>query len=348
MNSYNKGEWSEIYVFLKCLSDGKFYVKDSKLEKILSTYNILEIYKYDFLNKIEKCFRPEECEKNECSTISSQLLTKIKTSQTTTFTIPFLENYAKIKNFSLKKGKSNSKSDLDAKSLDSYNNETSRLEYSIKSKLGNPATLLNASTHTNFLYKINNIEFEDVEKINKINTKQKLKDKMNSIFENSLKVEFLEVTSNQFKSNLSLIDGDLEKILGYILLYSYIYSQKNLIKLIELIKEENPLKYDNKSFYDSKINRFLIEIAASMVPGTKVDELSGENNIFGGLLLVEESGDISLIDNIYYKKELKNYLSNNLKLDSPSSSRFDMLNLKYDTKKKEATFTLNLQIRFIK
>ena len=30
----NKGEWSEIYIFFKLLSDGKIYAADKNMEKI--------------------------------------------------------------------------------------------------------------------------------------------------------------------------------------------------------------------------------------------------------------------------------------------------------------------------
>ena len=33
-NRVNKGEWAELFVFLKALSDGKIYAADEKLEKI--------------------------------------------------------------------------------------------------------------------------------------------------------------------------------------------------------------------------------------------------------------------------------------------------------------------------
>ena len=58
MFKYNKGEWSEIYTFLKCLCDENFKVKDSSLENIITNYEILELYKKDYLNENELVFCP--------------------------------------------------------------------------------------------------------------------------------------------------------------------------------------------------------------------------------------------------------------------------------------------------
>ena len=40
----NKGEWSEIYVFLKLLADGKLYSADENLEIIENIYYEIKSY----------------------------------------------------------------------------------------------------------------------------------------------------------------------------------------------------------------------------------------------------------------------------------------------------------------
>lgn len=52
--SGNKGEWSEIYIFLKLLDDGKVYAADKDMNLIPTVYlNILKI----FLKYYEKKYR---------------------------------------------------------------------------------------------------------------------------------------------------------------------------------------------------------------------------------------------------------------------------------------------------
>ncbi|MGL6168047.1 MAG: HpaII family restriction endonuclease, partial [Fusobacteriaceae bacterium] len=148
---YNKGEWSEIYTYLKCLLDGKFYVKDSSLENILSEYEILEIFRKNYLNNRDFIFNPKAIDSIKYNHEVQKLLQKLLSTNTTTFELPELEDFAKAEDFSLNKGNSLNKSDLDARIKDHYGVESNKKEYSIKSQLASPATLLNASSHTNFL-----------------------------------------------------------------------------------------------------------------------------------------------------------------------------------------------------
>jgi hypothetical protein len=72
---------------------------------------------------------------------------------------------------------------------------------------------------------------------------------------------------------------------------------------------------------------------------------SGEYDATGGYLIVKEDGEV-LCYHIYNKNEFENYLINNTKLDTASSSRHGF-GVVY--KENEALFfKLNLQIRFIK
>jgi type II restriction enzyme len=40
----NKGEWSEVYVFLKLLAEGKLYAADKDLKKIEDLFTLLIIF----------------------------------------------------------------------------------------------------------------------------------------------------------------------------------------------------------------------------------------------------------------------------------------------------------------
>ena len=40
---FNKGEWSEFYVFIKILSDKKIFLLDDKLNKLESFYEVIKI-----------------------------------------------------------------------------------------------------------------------------------------------------------------------------------------------------------------------------------------------------------------------------------------------------------------
>ena len=66
------------------------------------------------------------------------------------------------------------KEDLTLVVYDTKIGQTKPLKYSIKSMLGSPATLLNSSSNTNFIYEVTNITDEQINIINNINSRTKL------------------------------------------------------------------------------------------------------------------------------------------------------------------------------
>ena len=349
MYKFNKGEWAEIYVFLRSLSIGKFYIKDSSLSKKLNELEIITLFKENFERTNEKRFSPKIINKGEYDKVALKLFDIIKNNDKTTFEIIELEKFSKENDFSLMKGSSYSKNDLDGVVKDFYNVLSPRLGYSIKSKISSTSTLLNASLHTNFLYEVSGLSKEQVRIINSIKTKTKLKDRINKIKEFKGEILLKGATSDIFKANLNYLDTGLEIILGTILLYFYNERLNSIVELIDKLSIENPLSYNGKDkvdFYKNKIIRFLKAITFEMMPSKDIVET--KKFLPGGILLVNSLGEIDLLDERYYPEELSMYLYKNLKLESPSSTRYHMLELKSTEEESEKyNFTLNLQIRFI-
>lgn len=72
---------------------------------------------------------------------------------------------------------------------------------------------------------------------------------------------------------------------------------------------------------------------------------NGYNIVNGGIIIVSNNEEIYVLDLVYYPEVVNRYLIKETKLDSPSSTRYNMLNLKKD--ENGIYFTLNLQIRYI-
>ena len=120
---------------------------------------------------------------------------------------------------------------------------------------------------------------------------------------------------------------------------------KPLIDLVNKASNDNPLNFDtdnNHLFYEYKIKRFLTDVALGMMP-SKV--WTGKYDATGGYLIVKENGDV-LCYHIYNRNEFEDYLLNNTKLETASSSRHGFG--KIYKSNGEMFFNLNLQIRFIK
>lgn len=277
-------------------------------------------------------------------TKSAELLTEIKGS-TGSFSIPEVETFMKSINCQTLKAKSTSKTDIRIVIHDQRINQTAELGFSIKSQLGGEATLLNAGKTTNFIYQV--LDFKatsgEIESINEIDTRSKIKDRIEAIKSKGGRLKFINLEQDIFKNNLVLIDSLLPNIVAEILNTFFTTSLNSIKDLTENINSNNPINYDNKyshSFYEYKIKRFLTDVALGMTP-SKV--WSGIYDATGGYLIVKENGDV-LCYHIYNRNQFEDYLFANTKLETASSKRHDFGKIYEENGC--FYFKLNLQIRF--
>ncbi len=355
----NIGEWSEVYTLLKIISDKKLFAGDKDLNKIENLiFPIIKIlrvesngtYEYGYESDLviikgdNEEFRIPITQFTEKAAL---LLSYLKETSSATFSIPEVEEFINCFSCFSLKAKSSVKSDIRVVIHDLRTGTAPELGFSIKSQLGGASTLLNAGKTTNFIFKVENIVLSQnqVQAINNINTWSKIKDRIEKIREFSGVLSFMQTQSSVFGNNLTLIDSALPKILAeivYLFYTSFNYKIKDLVNEISRI---NPINFNietNHPFYSYKIKRFLTDIALGMMPSRV---WTGELEATGGYLVVKDDGEI-LCYHIYNKNEFEDYLLNNTKLETASSSRHDfgkiyvVDGLPY--------FKLNLQIRFLK
>jgi hypothetical protein len=355
----NVGEWSEIYTLLKLLSDGKLTPGDENIEKIKDLfYPIVKIlrtesngtFEYTIKDTIVISSDNKELLRIPISAFKEKtalLLEKIKTKKNTTFGVPEIESFMNEINCISLKASSGVKSDINIVIHDLRTNQQPNLGFSIKSQIGNPSTLLNAGKTTNFIYRIDGVRLsnEEIKFINEIDTKSKIKDRINTILQKGGTFSFLSTEQKIFSNNLTLIDSLLPKIISEIVFTFYTEKHSSIRSLVEFIQAKNPLNFDTSNdhkFYSYKIKRFLTDIALGMMP-SKV--WSGQYDATGGYLIVKEDGEI-LCYHVYNKNVFESYLLNNTKLETASSTRHEFGSVYEEDK--EFFFKLNLQIRFIK
>lgn len=275
------------------------------------------------------------------------LLSKLKETTSATFSIPEIESFINSFNCVSLKAKSSIKSDIRIVIHDQRTGTTPELGFSIKSQLGGASTLLNAGKTTNFIFEIENTKLSDSQilEINDIDSRSKIKDRIEKIKSFSGALSFGQTESSIFGNNLTLIDSALPKILAEIVYLFFTSGYSKTVDLVGEISKINPLGFNletNHPFYSYKIKRFLTDIALGMMP-SKV--WTGELDATGGYLVVKEDGEI-LCYHIYNRNEFEDYLLNNTKLETASSTRHDFgIVYKEDSKQ---FFKLNLQIRFLK
>lgn len=346
---FNKGEWSELYSFLYLLEKPELVIVNENLEVIENNlFKILEIifnessYKIDSTKIIKISSNGEErsCDKKYISKNSKLLLDKIINHAKATGSFEIEEMKPLINNLldgKKPKGSSNVKGDLEANVSDNNLGRIVRIKYNIKSNLGKSATILNASNNTNFIYELDGANDEIMDTCNLMSGKTKLIDRCKFLNENAIKINFKEVDSPTFDYNLKMIDSNLDQILANMLYLSYEENEKDILKLIEKITKDN----DEYAFYKKKITDFANSVTFGMRAGDKWD---GANEVNGGILLVDKTGEVYLLDLIYYKELVNKYLIENIKLESPSTTRYKMFEIYKDNNK--YYFKLNLQIRF--
>lgn len=355
----NKGEWSEIYTLFKLLGDKELFLGNKDIEKLEGViYPILKILRNETNGYIEYSIQDEiifvsggeKILKISISVFKKKaefLLEKIKANKIRTFSVPEIEEFMQSINCLTLKASSTKKTDITIIVHDQKTNQQPTLGFSIKSQLGSPSTLLNAGKTTNFIYEIVgvNLTDDDIEQINVIDTKNKIMDRIALLRNKGGELKFVKNEKQIFSNNLILIDSLLPEILSQILLDYYSSEFSHLTDLINKTTERNPLNFNIENehkFYEYKIKKFLTDIALGMMP-SKV--WTGKYDATGGYLIVKENGDI-LCYHIYNRNEFEDYLMNNTKLDTASSSRHGFGEIYKESE--QIYINLNLQIRFTK
>lgn len=161
--------------------------------------------------------------------------------------------------------------------------------------------------------------------------------------ENSL--IFVSVENCIFSNNLVLIDSSLCSILAEVVRIKHLNPSFQFLKLLEHLSSLNPLSIDALAvnlMYGRKLKEFLSAIALGM---TQDKVWTGAQNP-NEHKWIFKNGDFILPHHILKKDDFENYLLNNTKLETPSSTRHGF-GIVYE--ENGAQFIkLNLQIRFIR
>lgn len=355
----NKGEWSEFYSFIKILTDGKVFTADENLEILKDKfYIVLKIIReegcgkksYDISKNDGKIMICDEegkligkVDSEKLKSVVSEIFKKMKNSEGTTFEISLADKAMSELHCTQIKASSGRKADLIIVLHDKKSPAFPELGFSIKSMLGSPSTLLNASSATNFVYEI--IGVKDDGELNSIDGSSKVRDRAKHIYGNGGNLVFLKNDSENLRKNLRKIDSNFPKIIAEMLKYYYNGKGAKVSDLVDcLVANEkfcNELDL-NKTDFILIVKRFLSAIALGMTPQKEWD---GYTEAHGGYIIVKENGEI-ICYHLYNRDEFENYLYQNTKFDTPSTTRH-----KFGTTYEEdgkLKIKYNLQIRFIK
>lgn len=355
----NKGEWSEIYTFLKLLGEGEVYAGDQNLNRILDlVYPIVSIirqereekYKYSPIGSEIVIFKAsgEVILRTPADVFLSQseiLLEKIKENDGA-FSVPLIEEFMHRIYCNSLKAKSSDKTDIRIVLHDKRTRLNSEMGFSIKSQLGGNSTLLNASEATNFTFKIVgvNLTNEEIESINNINPpRNKVIERYNAILRKGGSLQYSHIDNDVFERNIRMLDGDMAHLVASMLIVQLDEGISAFPQLIATMSETNPLKFRGNNLieiYTYKSKHLLTSAALGMMPATL---WTGRFDANGGYLVVKNDGDI-VCYHFYDRNRFEDYLFTNAYLERASTTRHKYA-MVYKDLNGDLMFKLNLQIR---
>lgn len=352
----NKGEWSEMYVLLRLLSEGKIHAANEVMQKSETIFfpilkiirEEIKLSKYEYrvnedVSKIHIYLNDEfvnEFEKDIFSSQADFLYSQIVEGGSRAFPIERTEQFMGEIGCTRLAAPSTDKTDITMQIHDIQTGYAPICGFSIKSEVGNPPTLINATGATNFIYKVTGLSDEQIESINAIETKSKIKDRMHRIFTEASTVEFVKVNSDIFARNMMLIDSSLTELIAHSLVYHYRDGITTCKEVVDKMEQDNPMGYPNDGFYEYKYKKLLCSAALGMTPAKKWDGIDEAN---GGYIVVTAQGDV-LAYHIYNRAFFENYLLSQTKYERGSTGRHGFASLYKEDG--SVYMKLNLQIRF--
>jgi len=354
----NKGEWSELLAFVRILAEQKIILSNENLELTENYFKVNKVtgknIDLDFLlvskdeikivnRKTQKVIKSIQIKSLINENTLSNLVLAIKSGKRT-FSIPNFEVIQNALGLTIVKlGNSYQKSDI---ILDIENKTINKANegFNIKSYLGNKPTLFNASGNTNFIFQITNLSKDKIDEINNINTRTKLTDRIKAIEQSGGVFEYIAPEKKTLEYNLKMVDLAMPQIIGSILLAFYKNRISSISQIVDYIHEQTNLKesikYEDKNWLIHKVKQLLVDILLGFFPGSEWNGTYDAN----GTIVVKETGN-QVAFHIIELESLKSYLFQNIRLDTPSTTRHRYGKLIIENDKK-LYFKLNLQLRF--
>lgn len=353
----NKWEWSEFYAFLKILADKQLFAADEKLniipEKFFVFHRIIreEITGNKIIYDIENTIKNQIKISSNDETIlffdeelpekTKKIFDSIKNASKWTFSIEEASILMDKLLCTRIKASWSRKEDIVWVIDDRISPIPAELWFSIKSTVWSPSSLLNAWDTTNFIFKISGFN-GDIKSVNSIMGRSKIRDRVRKIKDMWGGFTFIKVKNTTFQSNLRKIDTVFPKIISQMLLNFFSWQWSSIKDLTSTLEKSQELLslWLNQNDYEFKIKTFLDAIALWMVPWTEWNWVSMAK---GWYIIVKEDGEV-ICYHLYNRDELRWYLFDNTKFETPSSTKHWFW-LLYDDNW-ELYFNLNLQIRF--
>lgn len=373
----NKGEWAEIYIFLKLLADGKVYAADKNMEKILEKYlKILRIFREEMKNyKLEyfpgktihvKCGDEMACpdlELNELVQAKDRLWKLISSTShgniTDQATQDFLRKLciAKLKSPADGEGFFGGTKDIVMEVEDYKTGIASVVGFSCKSDFGGQATLFNASKdNTNFLFRIvGEIDDALAAKFNGMfdvrGGKQVVATarRMKFLKEKNCTLVFEKAVAPSARRNLMMVGGrELACMLAEMIRHYYYDGEGAsaycaVADLVHWVSKQNVCGVEDfgctEDFYWYQVSRLLYAMFTGMRLGSA---WNGRSSVTGGYIVARDDGEV-LAYHTCIADEFMDFLVQRLAIEQPSHKRHLSMRIE---KASDGNFYIKLPLQF--
>lgn len=333
----NRGEWSEIYVAcslvaygqLQIFGDGNFLVEG--VSSISGEYQILRNGNEAIVKRPLSEERFYIAYFEEAAEIIRDAIMRGGTGAGA-FSIDRLRDFESRTGLDQIRGGRSKKSDIRIHLIDRYSGQIEYRTFSVKSLMGASPTLFNVSHSSAITFQLIGPSYANLAfNINSLNT---VKERIRRLSEIGFNFRLFEFSSEVFKSNLQMIDTNFPELYACSILAYYLGKSSILKEVIWSIENGSVRNVcemcDPSSFahmnLELKFGQFLYDITLGMNSATKWD---GRWDVDGGYIIVGENGEI-VAHPFLNEQNLRDFLLNSTKFDTPSTSRHDFGLLEYD------------------
>jgi hypothetical protein len=297
MVTANKGDWAELYAFFKVISERNIPLADENLgplgDSVITFQNVhralqsgkIAVYHLSADNIVIRSdeFADIFVPVQHVASKTAGIFDRISVGEGA-FELHEAHALMHILHLHTVKAPSHQKADLVATILDRNTGSSDLTGFSTKSFLGASATLLNAGPiSTNFRFRVQGIGPDQMDGINAIQSKSKVRDRLAMITDFGGDLVFDSMLSDIFEANLRKIDTLMPEFVAHMLRAYFSGRGPSCTKLVADLAQNSPdvaryrLSPDDLTF---KIKELLVNIALGLVPNTPWD---GMQRVHGGI-----------------------------------------------------------------
>ena len=350
----NKGEWSELFAVASIISAGRAFEADGHLRPISN--RMLKVAKL-FLNRpdtapVSFSFQGDGTVTRKSGS-STEILSQYQYSSRLEALLADLKNDKNVGSFSSLAGveimtllgidnpsasSTETSADFEMILLDPMTDEaTPRHSFSVKSQLGSPATLLNASRQTNITFGLCQQSALTEARVKELNEMTWLATR-DALIEAGCDPIFRKLDGETLYRNVRLVDSAMPEVIANLVRSHYFDGVR---RLDEAAAECYPGHLANSEQIIYKIKEFVGVLAMGMRPNST---WSGDPSAFKGMVVVTREADV-VVFYVFNVLEFRDFLFHNLGFERGSATRHGWGQVYPEAG--EWRIKLNLQLRFL-